>query len=74
MNVFELVSVGEDEKGQRTEKWNYTDSSVLDDNEFYKYRWSTAILFDWLDKPVLVDADSKELDTCLRRWQAILHF
>lgn len=63
MNVFELVSVEEDENGQRTEEWNYTDSSVLDDNEFYKYRWSTATLFDWLDKPVLVDADSEELMT-----------
>lgn len=60
MNVRELVYVTE-EDGQRVETWNYTDSSILSDLEFNKYRWYTDTLFTWLDKPELVDADTDKL-------------
>ncbi len=56
MNVRELTDV-KGEGDERVETWSYTDSSVLDNADFGKYRWQTGTLFTWLPKPELVDAD-----------------
>lgn len=57
MNVRELTDV-KGEGDERVETWRYTDSSVLDNQDFEKYRWRTDVLFTWLPKPDLVGADT----------------
>ena len=62
--MHQLLGVTEEEDGTRAEQWHNTNSTIWARRgsdagyQFCDYAHETGVLFTWLPKPELVDADT----------------